>query len=94
MATYLPDTSLTPLYTFIAFGGTVSALGTALNTAFPGMNIQTFADTTSGHTSNALVVVGDQQVFSVVPSNLVGYNLGTWTQITPDALAANYTAYP
>jgi hypothetical protein len=102
--TYVPTANLTPLYTFTQFttAGGVSAFNTALNTAyntlFPGMTIQCFADTTSGHTSNAVVVVNDQQVFSVPPDNYVGFNQGTWAQYPAAQMAggasSTFTVYP
>lgn len=98
MATYLPTASLSPVYTFIQFSGTVSAFQTALNSAFPGMGIQCFADTTSGQTSWAVVVINDTTVIPVPPNNWVGYNLGSWTQYVTAKLAGGgaslFTAYP
>lgn len=93
--TYLPTASLTPQYTFFQFS-TVSALQTALNTAYPGMNIQCFAD--AQVSGNALVVVNDSTVFSVPLNNYVGYNLGTWAQYPAAKMAggasSTFTAYP
>lgn len=98
MATYLPTASLSPLYTFIQFSGTVSAFQTALNAAFPGLGIQCFADTTSGQTSWAVVVVSDAVVLPVPPNNWLGYNLGGWSQYTPAQMAgggaSKFTVYP
>jgi hypothetical protein len=98
VATYLPTTSLSPLYTFVQFSGTVSAFQTALNSAFPGLGIQCFADTTSGQTSWAVVVIGDVTVFAVPPNNWVGYNLGSWSQYVPAKMAGGasslFTVYP
>jgi hypothetical protein len=98
VATYLPTANLTPLYTFIQFSGTVSAFQTALNAAFPGLGIQCFADTTSGQTSWAVVVVSDAIVLAVPPNNWVGYNQGSWTNYAPAKLAGGaaslFTVYP
>lgn len=96
--TYVPTANLTPLYTFTQFttGGGPSALQTALNSAYSGMNIQCFAD--AQVSGNALVVVNDQQVFSVPPNNYVGYNLGTWSQYPAAKMAggasSTFTSYP
>lgn len=98
--TYVPTANLTPLYTFTQFttGGGPSALQTALNTAYPGLGIQCFLDTTSGRTTWALVVVADSTVFSVPPNNYVGYNLGTWAQYPAAQMAggasSTFTVYP
>lgn len=94
MPTYLPTTSLTPLYTFVQFSSTVSAFQTALTAAFPGLNIQVFQDTTAGQTTWAVVVVNDSTVLSVQPNNYVGYNQGSWSQYTPTKLGQTFTAYP
>jgi hypothetical protein len=94
--TYVPTANLSPLYAFTQFSGTVSAFQTALNSAFGAAagNIQCFADTTSGQTAWAVVVVGDQQVLSVPPNNYIGFNQGQWTQYTPTKLGQLYTVYP
>lgn len=102
MATYLPTASLSPLYTFVQFSGTVSAFQTALNSAFPGMGIQCFADTTSGQTSWAVVVINDADAIAVPPNNYLGYNSGPaspgWSQYPASKLAGGgaslFTAYP
>jgi hypothetical protein len=94
--TYLPTANLSPLYSFVQFSGTVSAFQTALN-AMPGVtsgSVQVFADTTSGQTSWAVVVVNDVAVMSVIPNNYLGYNQGQWTQYTPTKLGQLYTVYP
>jgi hypothetical protein len=96
--TYVPTANLTPLYTFTQFttGGGPSALQTALNTAYPGMNIQCFADAQVA--TNCLVVVADSQVFSVPPNNYVGFNQGTWAQYPAAKMAgganSTFTQFP
>lgn len=92
--TYVPTVNLSPLYNFVQFSSTVSAFQTALNTAFPGLGIQVFADTTSGQTSWAVVVVSDTITLSVPPNNYVGLNQGIWTQYTPTKLGQLFTTYP
>jgi hypothetical protein len=91
---------LSPLYSFVQFSGTVSALQTALN-AMPTVTsgtVQCFADTTTGQTTWAVVVVNDSQVFSVPPNNYVGFNQGTWTQYPAAKMAGGansiFTTYP
>lgn len=70
-------------------------LSTALNTAFGATagNIQTFVDTTSGLTTQAVVISGDSTVFSVPLGSWVGYNSGAWTQYTAASLAAAFVQY-
>lgn len=92
--TYVPTANLSPLYSFVQFSSTVSAFQTALNSAFPGLGIQVFADATSGQTSWAVVVVGDATVLSVPPNNYIGYNQGSWTQYTSVKLGQLFTTYP
>lgn len=96
MATYLPTVNLSPLWTFVAFSGTASALQAALNAAFPGLNVQCFADAQVA--GNALVVVNDTQVLSVAPTWFIGLNQGQWSKYAPAALAggvnSTFTAYP
>jgi hypothetical protein len=96
--TYIPTANLSPLYNFVPFSGTVAAFGTALGTAFPGFTIQTFADTTVGSTSNAVVVINDSTVLSVAPGNYLGYNQGLWQQYTAAKMAGGanslFTTYP
>lgn len=96
MATYLPTASLSPLFTFVQFSGTVSAFQTALIAAFPTLTIQCFAD---GQVSgNALVVTNDQMVISVAPNNYAGYNGGVWAQYPAAKMAGGgsslFTTYP
>ncbi|MCW2904219.1 MAG: hypothetical protein JWO67_6484 [Streptosporangiaceae bacterium] len=94
--TYVPTANLSPLYTFVQFSGTVSAFGTALTTAFPGMTIQTFTDTQNA--GNALVIVNDTTVMSVAVNNYLGYNQGLWQQFPPAKMAGGassvFTVYP
>lgn len=72
-----------------------AALATALNSAFGATagNIQCFVDTTSGKTTQALVVAADNLVFSVPVGSWVGFNGGTWAQYTAAGLAAVFTQY-
>lgn len=83
--TYLPTVLVGKVQSFVQFSSTVSALNTAIQSAFASQvgTIVVQADTVAGQTSNALVIVNDNIVFSVVPSNWVGYNFGTWAQWTP-----------
>lgn len=73
----------------------VSTLATALNSAFGATagNIQCFTDTTTGQTTNAVVVVQDNTVFSVPVGNWVGWNGGIWTQYSPAQMTANFVQY-
>lgn len=92
MATYLPTVNLTPLYTFVQFSSTTSALQAALISAFPDVaSIQVFAD--AANSGNALVVANDAQVLTVPVNSYVGYNLGSWAQYTAAKLATLFTAY-
>jgi hypothetical protein len=95
---YLPITEVSKVQTFVQFAspqGTTTLLQTQLNTSFGAQagNIQCFADTTGGQTSNAVVVVGDAAVFSVPPNNWITYFNGQWAQYTPAQLAATFTQY-
>lgn len=96
MATYLPTPSLTPTWTFFQFASTVGALETALRAAYTDQNVQVYAS--DQNAGNALVVVNDVQVISVVANNWVGYNQGFWQQKTPAKMAggpnSDFTAYP
>lgn len=96
--TYVKSEHLRNLYTFIPFSSTVSAFQSALIAAFPGFNIQCVADTTSGQTSNAVVVINDSVVMTVPPGSFVGYNLGLWQQFPAAQMAGGinslYTQYP
>lgn len=95
MTQYLPASEVSKVVNFIAFSGTVSAFQTALNTAFGATagNIQCMADTTTGQTANALVIVNDNFVMSVAPSNVVSWTGGQWVQLSPTQLAAQYVQY-
>jgi hypothetical protein len=95
VATFLPTSSLSPLWNFVQFSSTVSALETALRSAFPDQNVQVYADDqTSG---NALVVADQRTVFSVPPGSYVGWN-GSWAQYPAAKMAGGasslFTAYP
>ena len=98
---YLPTPLVGQVQSFVQYttGGGVSALNTAMQAAFAATagTIVVQADTVSGQTSNALVIVNDSVVFSVVPNNWVGYNQGTWTQWTVAQMAGGpnsvYTQY-
>lgn len=87
---YLPTAVVVP-QSFVQFSSTVSALNTAIQTAFAAAagTIVVQADTVSGQTSNALIIVNDQTVFSVPPNNWVGFNGGVWTQWTPTQMNGN-----
>lgn len=95
---YLPLSEIPKIVSFVQFAspqGTTSLLQTALNTAFGATagNVQVMADTTTGQTSWALVIVNDNLVFSVPPNNWITYFNGQWFQLTPTQLAAQYTQY-
>lgn len=93
MATFLPTVNLSPLYTFVQYSSTASALQTALIAAFPDVvSIQCFAD--AANSGNALVVANDVQVFTVPANSYVGHNLGSWAQYTAAKFATLFTAYP
>lgn len=102
MATYLPTSSLTPLYTYLQFttGAGVAALETALRAAFTDQNVQVYADDDAA--GSALIVAkpgaGQVTAFSVVPNTWVGYNQGAWTTKTAAQVAggvnSQFTAYP
>jgi len=92
--TYLPTANLSPLQTFTQYSSTVSALQTALQTAYASLNIQVIADTVSGETTNAVVISGNSIVFTVPTGSYVGYNNGQWTQYTAAKFAALFTTYP
>jgi len=95
MATYLPTSSLSPLYTFVQYSSTVSALETALQAAFPSQNVQVYADDQSA--GNALVVANQQTVFTVPSGYYVGFN-GSWAKYSAAQMAGGvnslFTAYP
>lgn len=95
MATYLPTSSLSPLWNFVTFSSTVGALETALQAAFPTQNVQCYADDQTA--GNALVVANQQVVFSVAPGRSVGFN-GSWAHYSPAQMAGGvsslFTAYP
>lgn len=92
MATYLPTANVTPVFNFVQYttgGSGLANLATALN-AMAGVtsgSVQVFADGTSGQTTNAVVVVNDNTVFSVPTTSYVGYNQGTWAQYTAAKMA-------
>lgn len=98
MATYLPTTSLTPLFTFLQFttGAGVPALETALRAAFPSENVRCYADTQTA--GNALVVANAVTVFSAAPNSWIGWNQGTWQKRTVAEMAGGisslFTVYP
>jgi hypothetical protein len=86
MTAFLPTSELAKVKNFVQFSGTVSAFNTALQGAFAGasVTIQTQADPNTGFTSNAQVIINDnQQVVSVAPNNWLGFNAGVWEQYTP-----------
>lgn len=94
---YLPKTELPKIQTFVQYNSTdgVTGLQTTLNATFGATagNIQCMADTTTGHTTNALVIANDNIVFSVPLNNYITWYGGKWSQITPTQLAADYTQY-
>jgi hypothetical protein len=94
---YLPLSEVAKVQSFVQYtsGGGVAGLQTDLNTAFGATagNIQCMADTTTGHTTNALVIVNDNTVFSVPQNNYVSWFNGQWTQLSSAELAASYTQY-
>lgn len=92
---YLPLSVISSLHTFAQFSSTPSALAADLNAAFAVTAgfIQCFTDTMSGRTSNAVVVANDNFVLSVAPSNYVTYFNSQWAQLTPAALAAQFSQY-
>jgi hypothetical protein len=92
--TYLPTANLSPLQTFTQYSSTVSALQTALQTAYPSLNIQVIADTVSGETTNAVVISNNSIVFTVPTGSYVGYNGGAWSQYTAAKFATLFTTYP
>lgn len=97
---YLPLSEVSKVVTFVQWGApgsqtTTSALQSALNTAFGATagNVQVFADTTSGQTTNALVVANDATVLSVPVASWISYINGSWVQLTTAQLNAQYTQY-
>jgi hypothetical protein len=95
---YLPASEVQKVQNFVQFAspqGTTTLLATALNTAFGATagNVQVMADTTTGQTSYALVVVNDNIVFSVPPNNYITYANGAWAQYTPSQIAASWVQY-
>lgn len=90
MTAFVRTTDIAPTFTFVQFTGSVSSFGTALNTAFSFTAgfVQCFADTTSGRTSNAVVVAQDNTVLTVPPNNWVGFNNG-WAQYPPSQMAGS-----
>lgn len=78
----------------------VGPLATALNSAFGATagNIQCVVDQTSGKTTNALVIVNDNVVFSVPLGSWVGYNqtfplyLG-WLQFTASQMSSTFQQF-
>jgi hypothetical protein len=96
MATYLPTSSLSPLWTFVQYSSTVSALETALQAAFPSQNVQVYADDQAA--GNALVVANQTTSFSVASGRYVGFNQGSWATYSTAQMAGGansvFTAYP
>lgn len=95
---YLPLSEVSKVVPFVQWASpqtTVTLLATALNTAFGATAgfIQVVADTTSGLTTNALVIANDSTVMTVPASNWISYVQGAWIQITPAQLTAGYTQY-
>lgn len=81
-------TEVPTVHNFVQFSGSVSTFVSDLQAAFSGSVgfIQGQADTTVGRTSNALIVVNNQKVFSVPPNNYLGYT-GSWEQYSPTQMA-------
>lgn len=94
---YLPIAEVQKVQSFVQYTsvGGVAGLQTALTSAFgtAAGAIQCLADTTAGKTSNALVIVNDNLVFSVPQNNWVGFNSGAWAQYSPTDLSANFVQY-
>lgn len=97
---YLPASEVSKVLTFVQWGApgsqtTTSALATALNTAFGATAglVQCFADTTTGQTTNALVVANDATVLTVPVASWITYTGGTWIQLTTAQLNASWTQY-
>lgn len=78
---FIPTAELDKVKGFIQFSGTVSAFNTALQGVFASASvlIQVQADPNTGKTSNAQVIINDnEKVFSVAPNGWLGYNGGAW----------------
>jgi hypothetical protein len=92
---YLPIQFVAKVENFVQFSSTSTALATALNSAFGATAgfIQVTADTTTGLTTNALVVAADTVVLTVPVNNWVGFNNGVWQQFTPSQMTANFVQY-
>lgn len=82
--TFLPTASIQELV-FVKFSSTVSTFGTELAAAFPGVTLQVNADTTSGSTSNALVILNENVAYSVPPTAWFGRNAAGQWQVWADA---------
>jgi len=98
VATYLPTSSLSPLYTFLQFttAAGVPAFETALRAAFSDQNIQCYADDQTA--GNALVVANQTTSFSVAPNSWVSFSQGSPQVRTVAQMAGGinsvFTAYP
>jgi hypothetical protein len=92
---YLPIQYVAKVQNFVQFSSTTSALATALNTAFATAAgfIQVTADTTTGQTTNALVVAADAVVLTVPVNNWIGFNNGVWQQFSPAQMTAMFVQY-
>lgn len=98
--TYLPLSEVSRVVTFVQWGSpgaqtTTTLLATALNTAFGATAgfVQVVADTTTGQTTNALIIANDATVLTVPVASWVTYVNGVWTQLTTAQLNAQYTQY-
>lgn len=84
MSTYLPTKNLSPLWKFVQYSTSTSvsagcaALATALSGEYSDLSIQVLADTTTGKTDHALVIVNEARVINVAPDSFVGFNEGNW----------------
>ena len=88
--TFIPTKEVAKVQNFVQFSSTVSALNTAMQSAFGSAGtVVVQADTVPNQTSNAVVIFNDNVVFSVAPNNWVGYNNGQWSQWTPAQMNGN-----
>lgn len=97
-STFLPTASIQRL-TFVKFNDTVTLFGTAIAAAFPGATVQVNADTASGHTSYALVIIGEGTTYPVAPNQWFGQNAAGQWQVFDDTkmqggVASQYTPLP
>lgn len=94
---YLPKSEVAKVQRFVQFTtvGTVDGFETDLNTEFGATAgfIQVVADSTTGRTANALVIVNDNIVFSVPPNSSASWFGGQWTQLTAAQLTSGFTQY-